>query len=181
MLSPTISQQEYSPLFERDRLGVVSDTEYLSRGAWTQSGAQFGTYENFSYDVEGFYRTDPGQRVNNDVEQRQFLRNVQRRNSRRRTPFICRSNSTKQTAGICTNITIPPTRTRPLAVNEDQTPDRRVWAITMNGVPVFTRLLFATRLDDSLSVTNPTGPTLVAFHAIRTDNRSARASPCMNN
>ena len=53
-MSPTISQQEYSPLFERDRLGVVSDTEYLSRGAWTESGAQFGTYENFSYAVEGY-------------------------------------------------------------------------------------------------------------------------------
>ena len=53
MFSPTISQQEYSPLFERNRLGVVSSTEYLSRGAWTQSGAQFGTFGNFSYDVEG--------------------------------------------------------------------------------------------------------------------------------
>ena len=72
LLSPTISQQEYSPLFERNRLGVVSSTEYLSRGAWTESGAQFGTYENFGYAVEGYYRTDPGQQVNNDVEQRQL-------------------------------------------------------------------------------------------------------------
>ena len=71
-LSPTISQQEYSPLFERDGLGVVSSTEYLSRGAWTQAGAQFGTFENFGYDVEGLYRTDPGQRPNNDIEQRQL-------------------------------------------------------------------------------------------------------------
>ena len=72
MLSPTISQQEYSPLFERNRFGVVSSTEYLSRGAWTQSGAQFGTFENFSYDVEAFYHSDPGQRANNDIEQRQL-------------------------------------------------------------------------------------------------------------
>jgi tetratricopeptide (TPR) repeat protein len=72
MFSPTISQQEYSPLFERDRLGVVSSTEYLSRGAWTQSGAQFGVFGNFSYDVEAFYRTDPGQRGNNDIEERQL-------------------------------------------------------------------------------------------------------------
>ena len=71
-MSPTISQQEYSPLFDRNRLGVASSTEYLSRGAWTESGAQFGTYENFGYAVEGFYRTDNGQQVNNDVEQRQL-------------------------------------------------------------------------------------------------------------
>src|SRR5208337_1492969 len=63
---------EYSPLFNRNRLGVASSTEYLSRGAWTESGAQFGVYENFGYDVEGFYRTDNGQQVNNDVEQRQL-------------------------------------------------------------------------------------------------------------
>ncbi len=60
-LSPTISQQEYSKLFERDGFGVASDTEYLSRGAWTESGAQFGTFGNFSYDFESFYRSDPGQ------------------------------------------------------------------------------------------------------------------------
>src|SRR5439155_9327414 len=51
-LSQTISQQEYSRLFERDHLGVVSSTEYLSRGAWTQSGAQFGTLQYSSYDLE---------------------------------------------------------------------------------------------------------------------------------
>src|SRR5262249_2189496 len=39
--SPLISQQEYSKLFERDRFGLISSTEYLSRGAWTESGAQY--------------------------------------------------------------------------------------------------------------------------------------------
>jgi tetratricopeptide (TPR) repeat protein len=71
-LSPTISQGEYSKLFTSDGPGVISDTEYLSRGAWTQSGAQFGTFGNFSYDFEAFYHSDPGQWVNNDIEQRQL-------------------------------------------------------------------------------------------------------------
>src|SRR6185436_7067674 len=35
-LSQTVSQQEYSKLFERDRLGVVSSTEYFSHGEWLQ-------------------------------------------------------------------------------------------------------------------------------------------------
>jgi len=69
-LSQTISQGEYSKLFERDRLGVISSTEYLSRGAWTQNGAQFGTFGNSSYALEAKYRTDPGQRPNNDFEER---------------------------------------------------------------------------------------------------------------
>ncbi len=68
LLSPTISQQEYSRLFERNRLGVASSTEYLSRGAWTQAGAQYGTIGTFAYSAETFYRTDPGQRANNDME-----------------------------------------------------------------------------------------------------------------
>ena len=69
-LSQTISQQEYSKLFERDHFGVVSSTEYLSRGAWTQSGAQYGAFGNSSYSLDAFYRWDPGQRPNNDAEQR---------------------------------------------------------------------------------------------------------------
>ncbi len=69
LLSQSISQGEYSKLFERDRLGVVSTTEYLSRGAWSQNGAQFGTFGNSSYSFEGVYRNDPGQRPNNDFEE----------------------------------------------------------------------------------------------------------------
>jgi len=76
VLSPTVSQQEYSPLFDRNRPGVVSDTEYLSRGAWTEAGAQFGAFGDFSYDFEAAYRSDPGQRPNNDIEQQEYALTV---------------------------------------------------------------------------------------------------------
>ena len=52
-ISPAISQQEYSRLFERDGFGLVSSTEYLSRGAL--NGAEFpairlaGNSGNFSF------------------------------------------------------------------------------------------------------------------------------------
>jgi Tfp pilus assembly protein PilF len=72
LLSPTVSQNEYAKLFERDRLGVSSSTEYLSRGAWIEQGAQYGTYENSSYLLEGLYRSDNGQRPNNDFEEREL-------------------------------------------------------------------------------------------------------------
>jgi len=71
-LSESISQQEYSKLFEHDRLGVVSATEYLSRGAWTEHGAQFGTFGDSSYAFEALYRSDPGQHPNNDFEEREL-------------------------------------------------------------------------------------------------------------
>jgi hypothetical protein len=72
MLSPIVSQQEYSRLFDGNRLGLYSSTEYLSRGAWFQNGAQFGTIDNLSYSLEGIYNYDRGERPNNDLEQRQL-------------------------------------------------------------------------------------------------------------
>ena len=69
-LSQRISQQEYSKLFERDRFGLFSSTEYFSNGDWLQSGVHYGTSGNTSYAVEAFYRADNGQRPNNDFEQR---------------------------------------------------------------------------------------------------------------
>ena len=69
-LSSTWSQQQHLNLFNQNHLGVFSSTEYLSRGAWTQTGLQYGTYNNFSYGLEEAYQTDPGQRANNDLEKR---------------------------------------------------------------------------------------------------------------
>jgi tetratricopeptide (TPR) repeat protein len=161
MLSPAISQQEYSPLFERNRLGVVSDTEYLSRGAWTESGAQFGTYEDFGYAVEGFYRTDPGQRVNNDVEQRQLSGTFKVQVTPQDTVYFQVQQYDANSGDLYQYYN--PTNANPAArVNEDQTPNiglgyHHEWS------PGVHTLLFATRLNDSLTVTNPTGSTLVAF------------------
>ncbi|MGO8836445.1 MAG: TonB-dependent receptor domain-containing protein [Limisphaerales bacterium] len=156
-MSPTISQQEYSPLFDRNRLGVASSTEYLSRGAWTESGAQFGTYENFGYAVEGFYHTDNGQQVNNDVEQRQLSGTFKLQV----TPQDMVYFQVKQYDANSGDLQqyYNPTNANPQArVNEDQTPIiglgyHHEWS------PGVHTLFFATRLNDSLTVTNPFGPT----------------------
>src|SRR5439155_17038313 len=67
-LSQNISQQEYSRLFEGNHIGVFSDTEYFSSGEWVQSGSQYGVLGNTAYSLDAYYRTDPGQRPNNDIE-----------------------------------------------------------------------------------------------------------------
>lgn len=72
LLSPTLSQQEYSKLFERDRTGLYSQTTYLSRGAWSQTGGVLDTHGGTSVLTEGFYLTDPGYAPNNDLEQYGF-------------------------------------------------------------------------------------------------------------
>ncbi|HLH56619.1 MAG TPA: TonB-dependent receptor [Verrucomicrobiae bacterium] len=87
-LSPAISQQEYSRLFERDGFGLSSSTEYLSRGAWSQAGAQYGVFGDTSYDFEALYHSDPGQRPNNDFTEKGFSFQVKQQVSPRDTVFL---------------------------------------------------------------------------------------------
>ena len=69
-LSQTVSQEEYSRLFERDRrAGLVSRTEYSSNGDWTQGAAHYGRFDDFSYALDAGYRFRNGWRPNNDLEQ----------------------------------------------------------------------------------------------------------------
>ncbi len=68
-LSGNISQQEYSRFFEGNRVGLSSSTEYFSSGDWVQRASQFGTLGNSSYAFDVDYRTENGQRPNNDLDQ----------------------------------------------------------------------------------------------------------------
>jgi tetratricopeptide (TPR) repeat protein len=69
VLSQTVSQQEYGRLFERNRLGVVAASQYLSSGDWSQAGAVLGNYGDFAFAVDEGFQSRHGQRANNDLEQ----------------------------------------------------------------------------------------------------------------
>jgi hypothetical protein len=68
VLSQNVSQQEYSKLFAADGLGVSSQTEFFSRGAWMENASQFGTFGPMSYSLDAYYYTDPGWRPNNGID-----------------------------------------------------------------------------------------------------------------
>ena len=68
-LSQNISQQEYSKLFAGNHLGVISSTEYFSRGDWIQNLSQYGVIGNSSYAIDGYYRSENGDRPNSELEQ----------------------------------------------------------------------------------------------------------------
>lgn len=68
-LSQSISQQEYSRFFVSDGLGIFSSTEYRSGGDWIQNVSQYGQFGNTSYSFDSSYRTENGDRPNNDLEQ----------------------------------------------------------------------------------------------------------------
>lgn len=159
MLSPTVSQQEYSPLFERNRLGLVSSTEYLSRGAWTESGAQYGICDNFSYDLEGFYRSDPGQRVNDDIEERQILLTLKGQLTPQDMVYF-RVQQTKIEMGNVAQYYDPNSANTTFRGNEKQEPILELGYHHEWSPGVHTLFYFA-RIDDTASFTNQFQPTIV--------------------
>ena len=68
-LSEYVSQQEYSRLFAQDHFGASSSTEYRSSGDWLEKGSQYGQVDNFAYAFDAEYRSQNGDRPNNDLEQ----------------------------------------------------------------------------------------------------------------
>ncbi len=160
-ISAAISQQEYSRLFERDGFGLVSSTEYLSRGAWTQSGAQYGTFQNFNYSLEAFYRSDPGQRVNNDIEQRQLSLELKLQVALQDTLYL-QAKHYEGESGDVAQFYDPKMASSNVRTRETQEPIlglgyHHEWS------PGVHTIFFVTRLDDTFSFTNQAQPTLVAF------------------
>ena len=68
-LSQNISQQEYSRLFAGNHFGIISSTEYFSRGDWIQRASHYGVIDNSSYAIDGYYRSENGERRNSALEQ----------------------------------------------------------------------------------------------------------------
>ena len=88
ILNSMTAQQPYTKLFDQNRVGVVSDTTYLSRGSWLEQGAQFGTYDNFSYSLDASYVSDNGQRANNDNKRRELALTVKDQFTSQDTAFF---------------------------------------------------------------------------------------------
>ena len=160
-LSATISQGEYSRLFARDGFGVASSTEYLSRGAWTQSGAQFGVFGNFSYNVEAFYRTDPGQRANNDIEQRQLSLTLKHQITAKDSTYL-NVQQYKASSGDVFQHYNPNMANLNVRVEETQDPTV-IFGHHHEWNPGVHTLFLAGRINDTTSFINQTQPTLIAF------------------
>jgi len=160
-MTPALSQQQYSRLFQGDRPGVLLDTEYLSRGAWNAVAAQYGTDGNFSYNLEEDYKTDPGQRANNDSEQRGLSLTLKRQ-------FTPNDGVYLQVVGYDANAGdlhqyYAPTMANPdYRFKETQDPTVVVGYNHEWSPGVHTLLLLA-RINDTFSFTNSDQPTLVAF------------------
>jgi Tfp pilus assembly protein PilF len=160
-MTPAIAQQEYYTLFERDRPGITSDTEYLSRGAWIEEVAQFGTDGNFSYNLEADYQSDPGQRVNNDLLRRQLTLTLKQQFTPRDGVYV-QALGYDADGGDLHQYYAPSMASPDFRFKETQAPTVVLGYNHESGPGVHTLLLLA-RIDDTYSFTNPAQPTLVAF------------------
>ncbi|HKX60981.1 MAG TPA: TonB-dependent receptor, partial [Verrucomicrobiae bacterium] len=157
-LSQTVSEQEYSRLFEQDRFGIVSATEYSSRGDWSQAAVQHGTFGRSSYALEGLYQWRNGDRPNNELEQLaldlQFKHQI--------TPndglyILVRRDDL--TAGDVTPYYQPDFANRQLHVEDLREPTLLAGYHHQWG-PGSHSLFLAGRIEDDLQVSNPNQETL---------------------
>ncbi|HYG24289.1 MAG TPA: FecR domain-containing protein [Verrucomicrobiae bacterium] len=158
-LSQSVSQHEYSKLFQRDGFGITSATEYLSHGEWVQNTAQFGTFGDSSYAAEFFYHSDAGHRPNNDLEQLAAVVNLKQQLTPQDSVYLRLSYSENEYGDV--NHYYRDSDANPgLRFTDDYAPSvlagyHREWS------PGHHTLLLAGRMEETLEVRNPTQSTLL--------------------
>jgi predicted Zn-dependent protease len=151
-LSQNISAQEYSRFFDTDHFGIFSSTEYLSYGHWIQSASQYGTFGNSSYSLDAFYRSDNGQRPNNDLEQLALSAKFKQQLTRKDSVYL-EAQYYRAESGDVSQYYDQTSASRSLRVEERQEPNiflgyHREWR------PGVHTLALAGRLDDTLELTD---------------------------
>jgi tetratricopeptide (TPR) repeat protein len=162
-LNSAISQQEYSHLFESNRLGIVSSTEYFSRGDWVENGAQYGIFDTTSYSIGAFYRSENGDRPNEDLQQRQLLLQVKQQITPQDTVYLEASELEIEAGDLVQyydNVSPFPN----LRTTEKQQPILTLGYHHEWGPGQHT-LLMANWLNDELTYSNPIFPTLLGLQA----------------
>jgi tetratricopeptide (TPR) repeat protein len=157
-LSPAISQEEYSKLFEQDGLHLTSTTEYLSRGAWLESAAQYGTFGNTSYSLEAGYRTDPGQWVNDDIQEHTESISVKRQLTPHDSVFL--QAGWLSTEGGDLEQRYDPNTTDPFYRTQESQDGSLIVGYHHQWRPGVDTLLLAARVPDRTSLSDPLSQTL---------------------
>ena len=86
--SQNISQQEYSRLFEKNRLGLVTTTDVRSDAQYRELTSQFGTIGNTSYSLDLDYQRNEGIRPNNELTRIEWYTQVKQQLTPQDTLFL---------------------------------------------------------------------------------------------
>lgn len=85
--SQNISQQEYGRLFEANRLGLSSSTEYRSDGQWRERATHAATLGRFGYALDVDYQHNDGVRRNNELDRLEWYSTLKYQLTARDTLF----------------------------------------------------------------------------------------------
>lgn len=158
VLSPTISEQEYARLFEQNHAGLASETQYSSRGDWTQSAVQYGRFDKSSYAVEENYYSQHGDRTNDDLEQLTVSVRLKEQITPQDSVYFqgiyYDANGGDLAPYYNQNFANPTLRTK-----EEQLP-QLILGYHHEWAPGVHTLLLAGRLEDDLQVTNAAADTI---------------------
>ena len=152
-LSQVLSQSDRLRFFEQKPIGVSSLTTYGSRGDWTQTGTVFGAVDGFSYALDAAYASLHGQRVNNGLEQRDFILTMKQRVTPDDEAYF-QIGDFHTAAGDVANLYDPASAKIGFRVEEKQEPDVYAgWHHTWS--PGSHTLLLVARLSDRLGFHDP--------------------------
>ncbi len=154
-LSQNVSQQEYSKLFDGNRVGLSSSTEYSSGGNWLQTASQFGNYGDIGYALDAHYRSDNGQRPNNDIETLTFYAKVKYALTAKDTLLVQASYYDAE-SGDVRQYYNQASASQTFRFKERQEPNVFV-GLHHEWNPSNRTLLFAGRLDDTLNQNDSQG------------------------
>ena len=91
-LSQTVSQQDYSKLFQQDGLGLASASELRSDGIYHEQASQFGTFGNTAYSVDLNYHHNNGIRPNNTLDDVELNTSIKQQVSPKDTALLLVQN-----------------------------------------------------------------------------------------
>jgi predicted Zn-dependent protease len=151
-LSINQSQNDVPELFERNALGISSETQYTSNGDWVQYGSQFGTIKSFGYSVDAFYHDSNGQRVNEDFNQLTLSASAKEQISYQDSLFV-QAISSRQKGGDLSQYYSPEEANPSIRIKDEIEPlmymgYHREWQ------PGSHTLLLAGYFDSELTITN---------------------------
>jgi len=158
-LSQNVSQQEYSRLFGGDRLGLYSDTEYLSRGAWLEDASEFGNSGNTAFALDEYYRSDRGERPNNDAQDGNYSLRLKQQITPQDSVFF-EANASDYSSGDVLQYYDQAAASHTLRITETQEPNlfagyHHEWA------PGIHTLLLVGRLQDTFTEADPAASVLI--------------------
>ncbi len=160
-ISQNISQQEYSRLFEADRPGVSSRTEYMSTGDWLEEASQFGTYKDFAYSLDAYYNSQHGNRPNDDITDSDFSAKVKVQATSRDTAFFQIERT--ETKGGDTSQYYDPTRADKALRSIDREEPNLLFGYHREWSPSSHTIFLYRHVEDNFNLNQPNATELLVF------------------